>query len=226
VNTPDLARLYAEHGDAVRSVLLRFVGPADVDDLAQEVFLKAGRALQRFRGDADPRTWLHRIARNTALDHLRSRGHRERMKTEPLAVPASDEPVAPALYEAPRAPANAQRSDMNRCIADYVRQLRPEYGEVLRLRDLEGLTNAEIAATLGITLETTKIRLHRARTALRRVLEGGCEFYRNDDGVLSCDVSRTCISAAADLVQGGVAECRSTTLAAEPAKNLQQHHVH
>lgn len=191
MNTVDLARLYAEHGDAVRAVLVRLVGPVEAEDLMQEVFVKAGAAVERFRGEADPRTWLHRIARNSALDHLRSRGHRERMRTDPLAAPGSDAPVALALAEPPKAPADLQRSDMNRCIADYLRQLRPEYGEMLRLKDIEGRTSVEIAAQLGITLEATKIRLHRARAALRRALEQGCEFYRNEEGVLSCDVAQT-----------------------------------
>ncbi|MFT3780514.1 MAG: sigma-70 family RNA polymerase sigma factor [Nibricoccus sp.] len=179
----ELVQLMTERKAALRRLLARMASEADADDLLQETWLKAARAWPKFRGDSDPATWLHRIAQNAALDHLKSRRNREAMKTE--TIPEKDscaEFVEPAVRTM-----NIETAEMHGCVREYIERLPAAHREVLELKDLRGLTSRECAEHIGISLETAKIRLHRARAALRRELEEGCEFYQRETGDLACD---------------------------------------
>jgi RNA polymerase sigma-70 factor (ECF subfamily) len=81
----------------------------------------------------------------------------------------------------------AIRDEMSACISEFVARLPENYRAVMILSELEGFTNGEIAAILGLTLDTVKIRLHRAREKLRKDLETGCSFYRDERAELACD---------------------------------------
>jgi RNA polymerase sigma-70 factor (ECF subfamily) len=76
---------------------------------------------------------------------------------------------------------------MSACIDEFVARLPDNYKTVMVLSELEGFTNGEIAAILGLTLDTVKIRLHRARETLRKDLEAGCNFYRDERAEFACD---------------------------------------
>ncbi len=80
---------------------------------------------------------------------------------------------------------------MNECIRRIVDSLPGDYRTVLVLSEFECLPNVEIAEVLGISLDTTKIRLHRARAKLRKELEAHCNFYRDERNELSCDRKTT-----------------------------------
>lgn len=187
----DASSLFTAQRDRVRRALVRIVGEAEADDLTQEVFMRATRALPDFRGEAAVSTWLLRIARGIGLDYLRSRRHREVQRTVPFAGPTADEAnTAAAATEPSEAPAALRglvRREMSACIREYVTRLAPEHRVVIELKDLEGLSNAEIATRLGVSVGAAKIRLHRARQMLRRELERGCEFYRDEESELACD---------------------------------------
>lgn len=187
----DFAQLWAGHRDEVRQLLTRLAPAAEVDDLLQETFVKAARGLASFRGEAEIGTWLHQIAHRTALDHLRSRRHHEAQQTESLTQDDRKEAGASAPPEALIAQAEAstrlERQEMHGCIREYVDRLAPAQREIIALKDLEGLDNRAIADRLGISVGAAKIRLHRARTALRGLLAEGCEFYQSDTGTLACD---------------------------------------
>lgn len=188
---PDFVRLFEEQRENVRAQLARLVPPAEIDDLLQETFVKAAKAWATFRGESAAATWVHQIAQRTALDHLRSRRHHEQLQTVPLA-PDDDEEngklaTPAALVEPAVASTRLERQEMHGCIREYVERLAPAHREIIELKDLSGLTNAEIAERLGISLDAAKIRLHRARAALRQQLADGCEFYQSDTGTLACD---------------------------------------
>ncbi len=183
-----LRQLYEEHRPALRRLISRLVPEAEVDDVLQLALVKASDALGSFRNEADVGTWLHRIARNAALDHLRSRQHRQARVTAALQSIASDEGPAPAaIIEPPVGPRALETREMGGCVREHVDRLGLEQRRVLELKDVEGRTNPEIAALLGVSVATVKIRLHRARAALRRSLSEGCDFYRNEGGNLACD---------------------------------------
>jgi RNA polymerase sigma-70 factor (ECF subfamily) len=79
---------------------------------------------------------------------------------------------------------------MRGCILDLVHQLPAPYAEVIVLGELRGLKDREVAAALGVTLEAAKIRLHRARAALRDLMLGHCDLDRDPQAGLGCDRKR------------------------------------
>ena len=136
-------------------------------------------------------TWIYRIATNTALDKLKSTSYLrstvgplaplplELIGTEEIAVKTKDKPTSPEQ--------KLIRDEMSECIKEFVYRLSPDYSTVIILNELEGFTNKEIAEILQISLDTVKVRLHRARAKLKKSLEGGCDFYQDDRSELACD---------------------------------------
>ena len=190
-NPGDPAGLFTEHRARVRRALVRIVGEAEAADLTQDVFVRVARALPEFRGESKIATWILCIARGIGLDHLRSRRHGEAKRTVSFTPADSETDTAaasvPEPHEDAEAPRRLVRAEMSACVREYVARLAPEHRAVIELKDLEGLSNPEIAARLGVSVDNAKIRLHRARQALRRELERGCDFYRNEDDALACD---------------------------------------
>ena len=80
------------------------------------------------------------------------------------------------------------RKEMNSCIKDFVENLPENYRTVIVLSELEGHKNKEIADILGISIDTVKIRSHRARAKLRKELETHCNFYHGDNNEIACDL--------------------------------------
>ena len=91
----EVARLFAEQRENVRNQLARIVPASEVDDVLQEVFVKAARGLPEFRGEAGVKTWLHRITQRAAFDHLRSRRHHEQQRTVAFTCERNDEACSP-----------------------------------------------------------------------------------------------------------------------------------
>jgi RNA polymerase sigma-70 factor (ECF subfamily) len=145
----------------------------DARDALQETFLAAHRALHGFEGQARLSTWLHRIAVNAALMKLRSRKrHPETAIEELLPQFEADghrvvEPAAPPRCIEDELDEAARRAAVRRCIG----RLPEAHRTVLVLRDIEELDTEEAARALGISADATKMRLHRARQALRTLLE-------------------------------------------------------
>jgi RNA polymerase sigma-70 factor (ECF subfamily) len=79
------------------------------------------------------------------------------------------------------------RDEMSDCIREFVDRLPPDYRTIITLNELEGFTNKEIAEILQVSLDTAKIRLHRARAKLKESLESGCDFYLDESTELACD---------------------------------------
>jgi RNA polymerase sigma-70 factor, ECF subfamily len=179
--------VYAEFEPKIRRYLDRLAGHAAVDDLIQDVFTKISQALPQFRGESSLSTWVYRIATNAAYDRLRSRSSHE------SANVALDE-AAPVADRAPGVEQTLVRGEMNACIDDYIARLPASYRSVVILSEHEGLTNQEIADALGTTLDTVKIRLHRARARLRKELGSGCKFYRDDRNEFACEPKPASVS--------------------------------
>jgi RNA polymerase sigma-70 factor (ECF subfamily) len=154
------AELVRRYERRVRSVLAQLLDDErDVEETAQDVFVQAWRNLPRFRGEAAAFTWLYRIAVNAALMRLR----RKRVPTEELS---DAEPAAE-----PSPAARAATSELREFLLARVRALPFEYRTPLVLRDLEGLSNQEVADVLGISVAAAKSRIHRARMQIRAELE-------------------------------------------------------
>jgi RNA polymerase sigma-70 factor, ECF subfamily len=152
------------------SVAFRMLGSrADAEDIAQQAFVDAFNALERFRGEGRTHafsTWLLRIAVNRSKDVLKSRRRTE----EPLDrdVPGGEAAFA---YDPPTPEANASRGERRERLEAALLELPTKYREVLILRDAEDLSYEEIRAILQLPLTTLKIRVVRARAMLRDLIE-------------------------------------------------------
>lgn len=143
--------------------------PDDAGDVVQDAYVRAYRAIRRFRGDSSFSTWMYRITSNCASTHL---SRRTRQRTEELSddVPIVD--LRPEQDPSLRAEAAVLRHHIDRAIRTLPDRLR----QVVVLRDLHDLSHSEIAAELGITTSAAKVRLHRARQRLRAVLQRTSEL--------------------------------------------------
>jgi len=155
--------LYHRHVARVRGVILRLCGGQRerADDLTQDAFLQAWRAMPSYRFESAFGTWLYRLAANTALMDLRSK------RGQPLF--SGDEDVIEHVARPDSAGhATALALDLDRAVASLPDRAR----SVLVLFDIEGWTHEEIANSLEIAVGSSKAQLHRARQLLRKRLEG------------------------------------------------------
>lgn len=191
VSEHDFGRLYTEYQPRIRRYLARLVGEHDAEDLTQTVLLKVSQALKDFRGESALSTWIYRIATNTAADWMRTPSFRRAIESAPLEVPFDGERAEHVAEEhggLPRADQVLVRREMNQCIRQVVDGLPAHYRDAINLSDIDGLKNAEIAERLGVSVDTVKIRLHRARAMLRKAMETRCELYRDERLGRACDV--------------------------------------
>jgi len=171
-----------------RGAILRYVtgivrDPVEAEDLTQEVLLRAHRAVVGLRDPDRLLPWLYRIATNLCRDRFRAEA-----RTAAVVGSADDGEVAGAPDDlAPRLDQVAECAEMSECVQRYVARLPDDYRAVILLHDAEGLTNAEIAQMLGISVPAAKIRLHRARAKLRALLQDACEFGRDQRDVFVCE---------------------------------------
>ena len=173
--------------------LTRFVGEDEAEDLTQTVMVKVSEGLRNFRGDSTLSTWIYRIATNTALDKLRSRAMKwtgQQSGSTGIRTESEVESVESGIAleeQTPSVEATVIRKEMNECIGEFIDSLHETDKTVIVLSELEGFKNSEIAEILGISLDTVKIRLHRARDRLRKVLRTGCDFFRDERNEFACD---------------------------------------
>jgi RNA polymerase sigma-70 factor (ECF subfamily) len=162
------------HLDRLLAVTRRILGNEDdARDAVQDAFLSAFRGLDGFGGDSKLATWLHRIAVNAALMKLRRRRRKPEQSIEPL-LPTFLEDGHPAHPAAPWQTGAAEvveRKELRQLVRDSIDRLPESYRTVLLLRDIEGLDTDETARLLEVTVGVVKTRLHRARQALRTLLD-------------------------------------------------------
>ncbi len=141
-----------------------FHEPDIIDDLAQEVFIRAYEALPKFRFQSSFYTWLYRIAVNKSRDELRRRKIRRFFSLQTL-LDSSDHELASKLTVEPR------DNEVQELIASALKSIPERFRTVIILKDIEGLSYEEIAEVLQCELGTVKSRLFRARASLRNVLK-------------------------------------------------------
>ncbi len=168
-------RLYSElfrrHRNDVWRVAYRVVADrGDAEDLVQEVFFTAFRRLDQFEGRSTFGTWLHRIAINLSLNEIRRRARR------PTAIERRDEEDRVEQGEASTGDLAGPEVDRRERLSEALARLPGDQYEALHLKDLEERSYEEVAETLGISLSAAKMRVQRARAALRAALrEQGAE---------------------------------------------------
>ena len=153
--------VYREHSGRTYALCLRLVGgdANEATDLMQDVFVRAWRKLDTFRGECAFSSWLHRLAVNTMLENART----DRRRTARV-LPMDD---TSRLSGAARSSGIELRLDMETAIASLPKDARLAFV----LHDVEGYQHQEIAAQLSVSVGTVKAQLHRARRLLRERLE-------------------------------------------------------
>jgi RNA polymerase sigma-70 factor (ECF subfamily) len=157
------AALFEAHKRRVYSLCLRMLGnPTEAEDLTQEAFLQLFRKIATFRGESAFSTWLHRLAVNVVLMHLRKKGlsqisldETENSQGEPIKRDYGDDDS--------RLVRSIDRIGLNRAIAE----LPPGYRTVFILHDVEGYEHNEIAEIMNCSIGNSKSQLHKARLKLR-----------------------------------------------------------
>ncbi|MBI2896253.1 MAG: sigma-70 family RNA polymerase sigma factor [Deltaproteobacteria bacterium] len=163
--TAAFRRLVRAHQSGVYGLLSRLCGNStDAEELTQEAFLKAFRALHRYDPTYRFSTWIYRIALNTFHDHAKSARRRE--------VPTDSSVLAGwAATHCPES--DVARAQRNALLSSAIAALPSKYREILVLKDVEGLSYEEIGQIIRLPLTTLKIRVVRARAMLRSQLEKG-----------------------------------------------------
>jgi RNA polymerase sigma-70 factor (ECF subfamily) len=179
-NTNAFDALVLRYQDRVYNLLARSCGSEEeAEDLAQETFLRAYRALSAFRQGSKFYTWLFRIAVNAAFSRRRQETRRRRHETGRLDAPGDDRgPTGQvALRDVLPDPAGGdpaaglEKEQLRQRVHEGLQQLDQEYRSIVVLRDIEGLDYGTIAEMLALSLAAVKSRLHRARLELARVLK-------------------------------------------------------
>ena len=148
---------------------------AAAEDVVQEAFANVFSNLESFKGDSTLKTWIHRIVVNQALMALRKQRRRKEQPIEEL-LPQFDEygcrinepSMLSQLAETPEA--QLMSSDRRQQVLSNIQQLPENYRIVVMLRDIEELSTSEVAEATGLSKANVKVRLHRARAALKKLL--------------------------------------------------------
>ena len=164
-------QLIEQYAETVYRVAYRLLqNPQDAEDAMQEAFLTVYLRVGEFRGEARLSSWLYRIVTNKALDLLRRRGRKTEAATEALDDLGED--VAERLPD-PSLPLPddwVERQEINALIEQGLATLSPKLRAAFVLFEMEGLSMQETAEALNVSLSTAKVRVHRARQALRDFL--------------------------------------------------------
>jgi RNA polymerase sigma-70 factor (ECF subfamily) len=171
--------IYHQYYQPVRGFIAGMVrNDWTADDLTQDTFISAGEKLHTLRDADKVKPWLFRIARNKCLDHFRrARNSREQSdsRTEML------ESCRPALVQI-----QMEQSEMSSCVQEKIDKLPEAYRTVMVLFDILEMSHQEIAEILDEKVGTVKVRLHRARQALKEILNKECAFELDERNVLVC----------------------------------------
>lgn len=168
--------LVRRHQDAVYRVVRRTsrVDAARAEDLAQETFLRAFQALDRFRGDSPFIHWLFRIATNLTINRVTTVAARTERKAVSLDAPIrsmnGDKTIDPADRHAPAPGAELERHELKSALGEALDRLPEEFRAAVVLRDVEGLEYDSIAEVLNVPIGTVRSRIHRGREALRDIV--------------------------------------------------------
>jgi len=161
--------LVLRYQSRVASIISRYVGDSqDVLDLTQESFVKAYRAIGRFRGDSAFYTWLYRIAVNTAKNHLESRGRRPQSGADPEEAEQFDSGVRLRDNASPEH--LLRRDQLKAALRKAIDGLPNELRGAFLLREYDGLSYEDIANILECPIGTVRSRIFRARDAVDREL--------------------------------------------------------
>ena len=152
-------------------LLSRFIrDPAEVEDVTQEAFIKAYRALPAFRGDSAFYTWLYRIGINTAKNYLMAMGRRAPTSTEVEAEEAEGFEEGEQLRDINTPESMLLSSEIAKTVNATIEQLPEELRTAIQMREIEGMSYEDIAKAMDCPIGTVRSRIFRAREAIAEQL--------------------------------------------------------
>jgi len=167
-------QLVSKYGDRVYRLAIRITGVnEDAEEVAQDALWTAARKIHMFKGDAAFGSWLYRITANAAYQKLRTRKGRQNEIPWEQVLPALDgegRHFEPMDDWSPRVDESALQGELREVLTTAIAGLPPDYRTAFVMHDMEGMSNPEIAETLGISLPAVKSRVHRSRLFLRQRL--------------------------------------------------------
>ena len=163
--------LVRKYQHRIAALIGRYVADwSEVQDVAQETFIRAYRAIGNFRGDAQFYTWLHRIAVNTAKNHLVA--HRRRPPTDDIDVSDAEQfDSGIRLRDSDTPERELMRQQMEQTVMRAVEALPEELRVAITLREVDGLSYEDIATRMGCPIGTVRSRIFRAREAIDQELK-------------------------------------------------------
>lgn len=161
---------WQNHKTQLRRYVSKRIDDTDaIDDILQDVYIKASGNLHQLKSKGSLRGWLFRIAHNTIMDFYRDR---QPYETLPEDLIAEDEDTG-----------KQAREELAECLRPLIDELPEKYGTPLRLAELEGVSQQGIADQLGLSLSGAKSRIQRSRVKFREQMMACCDFEMGQDGI-------------------------------------------
>jgi len=172
-NIKRFTSIFERYSQKIYNYVYRMIGNEwDTEDLTQEIFIKIFKNLSNFRGDSSLSTWIYRIANNTCINY-----YRKPKREHYFNVVGDEMNEGKNLFNYILPDEMCEQMEIQKCMHQFINLLPPDYRTVIILHDLQGIKNQEIANILECSLETVKIRLHRAKRKLRDLLCSKCFFF-------------------------------------------------
>ncbi|MDX8343106.1 RNA polymerase sigma factor [Rossellomorea sp. YZS02] len=169
-NNRIVAEWFTLYSDSIYTFLVYRMSSMDVEDLVQEVFIRALNSYESFEGKANPKTWLYSIARNLAVDEQRKR-RKQKLSSNPL----SPQILEAASLETPESQLFVVEETKE--LLGHIHKLKPNYRDVLILKGMNEFDVKETAAILGWSENKVRITFHRACKKLQTIMGG----YRDEE---------------------------------------------
>ncbi len=183
----ELEDALAEYVPRLGRFIARMAPGAEVDDILQEALVKITNGWKSFRGDSALSTWMFQIASNTLSDYYRSRKKRIVVAENGMNLAGSNAADSPLNY--------AENRELSDCLQSRLATLPRHYARALILREIEGKKLREIAKMEGASENSIKVRLHRARSKLRAIIESACDTALDERSVMVCHPRKSGIIA-------------------------------
>lgn len=171
----EFLKIHDDYYDRIKRFILSVVKDSwTADDIVQETFIRINKHIGSLRDSSRLSSWIYRIAWNLCMDY-------QKKKPE-----ISNQDDLEGLSCGIKIQQRMEQHEMGVCVQEKINRLPDTLRLPMILFDIEGLSHAEIADILDITIDNAKVRLHRARAELKIILENECRFERDDRGVFVC----------------------------------------
>lgn len=187
--------VYKQYYNKVLKYLISLVGKSYADDIVQETFIKIHNSLHQLKDESKLSSWIFKIALNSARDKMRKESKSKTKKAneyeyDSTAALLGDRSGLNQIHfkDSDSIEEKIYRNEMIKCYISFVKKLPVNYYRIYVLSSFEGCSNKEIAEKLSISVETVKIRLHRAKTKLYTELRTHCSCYQNEQGELLAEL--------------------------------------